>query len=101
MFVELGAIGAVLEHRDGQFALAYRFPADFPAPEPAVDGFPVRESPDVAPGMTAEEVADVVESRLARHQTVKRLDGPYGAGVIRAWALSERSASPGLDQPDT
>lgn len=101
LFVELGAIGAVLEPRGEELVLTYRFPPDFPAPPAAVEGFPVSESPDVRPAMTADEVADVVEARLARHQTVKRLDDPAVPGAVRAWALSERSASPGLDQPDT
>jgi hypothetical protein len=102
MFEAFGAIGAALEQRPGtELLLVYRFPPDMPAPEPAARGFPVGESSDVTSDMAAEEVADVVESRMSRHYTVKRVDTAPISGVVREWVLSERSASPGLDQPMT
>lgn len=41
------------------------------------------------------------ERRLSRHFTVKRIEHHPIDGVVREWTLSERSASPGLDQPMT
>lgn len=102
MFEALGAIGAQLEERDGgPPVLVYRFPPEQPAAGPADEGFPVDESPDVEPGMAAADIADVVERRLSRHFTVERVDDAPVEGAVRVWALSERSASPGLDQPMT
>jgi hypothetical protein len=102
MFEGLGAIGALLEQGpSSELVLVYRFPPDMPKPELAADGFPVRESSDVTSDMSVEEIADVVESRMSRHYTVKRVDTAPISGVVREWVLSERSASPGLDQPMT
>lgn len=102
MFQVFGAIGAQLERRpNGELALVYRFRPDAAAPPPATEGMPVRESPDVGEEMGPPEVADVVERRLSRHFTVKRIEDHPIDGVVREWTLSERSASPGLDQPMT
>lgn len=102
MFEALGAIGAQLEERAGGLpVLVYRFPPEQPAAGPAAEGFSVGESRDVEPGMSAADIADVVERRLSRHFTVERVNDAPVEGAIRVWALSERSASPGLDQPMT
>jgi len=102
MFQVLGAIGAQLERRpSGELALVYRFGPDGGPPLAAAEGMPVGESPDVRAEMTPPDVADVVERRLSRHFTVKRVETHPIDGVVREWTLSERSASPGLDQPMT
>jgi len=102
MFEVLGAVGAWLEERPpGTLRLFYRVPPDMSLPPVAAEGIPVEESPDIGPGMTAVDAADVVELRLSRHYAVKRIEDRPMSGVIAEWALSERSASPGLDQPET
>lgn len=102
MFQVFGAIGAQLERRpSGELALVYRFGHDGGAPPAATEGMPVGESPDVSAQMAPGEAADVVERRLSRHFTVKRIEHHPIDGVVREWTLSERSASPGLDQPMT
>ena len=101
MFEVLGAVGARLERGAGdELLLRYVFPADVPT-SPAADGFPVEQSADVVVGAPVEEIADVVERRLSRHFDVKRVTDTEGSGLVRSWALTERSASPGLDQPVT
>ncbi len=102
IFQSLGAIGATLTRDpspDARDALSLSF--EFPPGEagrihPSV-ARPV-ESPDVD-GLGDEEAADVVEQRLSRHFSVKRMHGRSRPGLVREWALSERSASPGFDQP--
>ena len=99
MFEAAGAIGAVLEERAEGPVLRYYFADESVAPPAAIEGFRVRESPDVAPDMVGDAIADVVELRLSRHASVKRMDDEAGDGVMRMWALSDKEATPGLDAP--
>ncbi len=102
IFQSLGAIGATLSRDSsaeagGALTLSFAFASGEAGRIHPSDARPVA-SPDVD-GLGDEEAADVVEQRLSRHFSVKRMHDRTRPGLVRAWALSERTASPGFDQP--
>jgi hypothetical protein len=108
MFEMPGAIGARLEKDpaspagggEGSHVLVFKLvPTDATAPA-AEFGEDITRSQDLPAGLTNEEAADTIEQRLSRHFDVKRIQDPR-ENCVCEWALSERSASPGLIQPAT
>ena len=105
MFEVPGAIGARLERDpdvgvEGSLVLIFEVPPATKGSPPVVLGEAIGASPDLPGGVSDEDAADIVEERLGRHYDAKRIDDPK-PGVICEWALSQRTASPGMDQPIT